>query len=164
MGNRNSGRKPTPTALKLLQGVTRKDRLNPNEPQPTGDVVKPKGLSRSAAIVWDDIAPICLAMKTLTVADVPAFASLCELQATFNAAAEEKSRDGFSPFLHTTMVDSAGNEHQNVKEHPAIRLERNTAAALRPYYDYFGMTPSGRAKIHVPKAEQPASKWAGALA
>ena len=59
----------------------------------------------------------------------------------------------------TTMVDSAGNEHQQVKVHPALKLESDTATKLRPFYDYFGMTPTGRARIHVPKSEAP-SKWA----
>jgi P27 family predicted phage terminase small subunit len=162
MGNRNSGRKPKPTALKLLQGVTRKDRLNLNEPRPVGDVTRPVGLSPAATVVWDETAPICVAMGTLTAADVPAFGSYCELQATFQAAVAEKGRDGFTPFLQTTTVDAAGNEHQNVKEHPAIRLERSTAGALRPYYDYFGLTPLGRAKIRIPQAEEPASKWSTA--
>jgi len=43
MGNANSGRRPKPHALKVLRGITRKDRLNPNQPQPpSGEVVKPE--------------------------------------------------------------------------------------------------------------------------
>jgi hypothetical protein len=127
---------------------------------PKGDVVRPD-LAPEVAGIWDGMAPGCIAMGTLTVVDVPAFVTLCELQATFNAAAREKARAYFSPFLHTTMVDSAGNEHQNVKEHPALSLERKTAAALRPYYEKFGLEPVGRARISVPKADEPVSKWAG---
>jgi P27 family predicted phage terminase small subunit len=149
-----------PNALKVLQGVTRRDRLNPDEPRPSGEVVKPGELSGGAGLVWDRLAPVCLQMGTLTCADVPAFARLCELQATAEAASGQKDRPGFSIFLHTTMVDSAGNEHQQVKVHPAIRIEGETAQKLRPYYDYFGMTPSGRARLSVKKADVPVSKWA----
>ena len=103
-------------------------------------------------------------MGTLTVADVPAFARMCELQATAEAASAHKAEPGFSLFLFTTVVDGAGNMHPQVKVHPAIKLEGETAVKLRPYYDYFGMTPSGRARLRVPKkAEEPPSKWAGAL-
>ena len=114
--------------------------------------------------MWDEIAPVALAMGTLTTADVQAFATLCELEVTRRQASLEKNREGFSPFMVTTMVDSAGNEHMNVKEHPAIKLERNTAAALRPYYEKFGLEPVGRARISVPKQKEPESKWAGVLA
>lgn len=164
MGNQNSGRRPKPTALKILQGNPGGRPLNLLEPKPpTGPVIKPE-LSPGAAEVWDEVAPICLAMGTLTTGDVKAFGTYCELQATFTRATREKARPGFTPFLHTTMVDSAGNEHQNIKEHPAIRQERDTAAAMRPYYEKFGLEPVGRARIQVPKsADEPASKWAGAL-
>lgn len=153
-----------PTALKILRGNPGQRKLNEREPvPPAGPVVRP-ALSPGGGVVWEAIAPVCLAMGTLTTGDVQAFATLCELQATFTQAALEKAREGFSPFLCTTMVDSAGNEHQQVKEHPAIRLERNTAAALRPYYEHFGLEPVGRARISVPKgSEEPVSKWAGAL-
>ena len=119
----------------------------------------PEGLSGPAKAVWEEVAPICLAMGTLTTADVQAFATFCELQATIRAASAEKDREGFTPFLVTTMVDSAGNEHSNVKQHPAITLERNTAAALRPYYEKFGLEPVGRARISVPKVDKPLTKW-----
>lgn len=160
MGNRNSGRRPKPTALKLLQGNPGQRKLNEREPQPpVGEVVKPE-MGAEVGAVWDELAPGCIAMGTLTTVDVRTFVTLCELQATFNTAAKEKASPGFRPFLHTTMVDSAGNEHQNVKEHPALSLERKTAAALRPYYEKFGLEPVGRARIQVPKSQEPVSKWA----
>ena len=165
MGNRNSGRRPKPTALKLLRGNPGKRRLNEREPAPPkGDVIRPAHLGPLVTGIWDDLAPGCVAMGTLTVVDVAAFVTLCELQATFNAAAREKAREDFSPFLHTTMVDSAGNEHQNVKEHPALSLERKTAAALRPYYEKFGLEPVGRARISVPKTGPAEGQWAELLA
>jgi phage terminase small subunit len=140
-GNHNSGRRPQSTALKLLRGNPGKRRLNPAEVKPPpGDAVKPVGLSAGAGEVWDELAPVCLAMGTLTVADVRVFATLCELQATFMAAAGRK-----------------GTEHFDA------RLERETATALRPYYSLFGLEPVSRARVAAPKKDQPESKWAGAL-
>ncbi len=66
-------------------------------------------------------------------------------------------------FLFSVVVDGAGNERPKVEEHPAIRLERNTAQALRPYYEKFGLEPVGRARISVPQVKEPESKWAGLL-
>jgi P27 family predicted phage terminase small subunit len=165
MGNQNSGRRPKPTALKILQGNPGQRRLNEHEPKPPqGAVNRPQTLSKHACAVWDELAPIALAMGTLTRADVCSFGTLCELESTRLMASAEKSREGFTPFLMTTITDSAGNEHPKVAEHPAVKLERNTAAALRPYYEKFGLEPVGRARLVVKQDEAPKSKWAGVLA
>jgi phage terminase small subunit len=127
--------------LKVLRGNPSKTRLNEDEPTPpAGEVVKPEVLSVDAALVWDELAPICLAMRTLTSADLRPFAKLCELEATFTANTRNKGTEAFD-----------------------VRLERETAATLRPYYDLFGLNPIARAKIVVPKEEAPQSKWAGVL-
>jgi len=144
MGNANSGGRPQPTALKMLRGNPGQRKLNINEPiAPAGELAKPEGLSVGAGAIWDAVAPICLAMGTLTVADVLPFASFCELQATFTACAKLK--------------DTAPSNF-------SAKLERETANGLRPYYDYFGLTPTARARMTVPqRAKEPESKWAGAL-
>jgi hypothetical protein len=125
--------------LKVLRGNPGLRKLNENEPcPPLGTVEKPAGLSAGAGVVWDELAPICLHMGTLTVADARAFAMLCQLQATAN---DNELLRGTSEFN--------------------ARLERDTAATIRPYYEYFGLTPASRARISVPKPQEPASKWAG---
>lgn len=163
MGNHNSGPRRRANVIQAMHGVTRRDRLNVAEPHaPNGPVRRPRELSARARHVWKTIAPLCIEMGTLTAADVPAFARLCELQATAEAASAQKSAPGFALFLYTTTVDSAGNEHQRVQVHPAIRLESETSAKLRPYYDFFGLTPTGRPRVQVTKKDAP-SKWAGLL-
>lgn len=142
MGSRHSGPKTKPTALKLLRGVTRKDRLNTQEPKaPSGPVEKPAGLSVGASGIWDELATVCLEMGTLTAADVRPMAKLCELEATFAALVKTKGRKDYD-----------------------VRLERETANALRPYYAMFGLEPSSRSRIHVKRLDhEPVSKWAGAM-
>lgn len=150
MGNHNSGRRPKPTSLKLLRGVSRRDRLNPHEPKPpVGPVEQPETLSAAAGIVWGEVAPVCLAMGTLTSADVPAFAGLCELEACRRQASACKDTEDFVMFTTDGKV------------HPSVRLERETLTALRPYFDYFGMNPASRSRIVVQQPETPASKWEG---
>lgn len=153
MGNRNSGRKPIPTALKVLRGNPGQRPLNAKEPEtPAGEPAKPDGLSADASRVWDQIAPVLLYMRTLTPADAEPFARMCELTVTARASSLRKAEPGFEYFSESGQV------------HGAIRLERDTATALRPYYEYFGMTPSARARIQVaPQKEEPVSKWAGVL-
>lgn len=143
MGNANSGRRPQPPELKVLRGNPGKRKPNENAiSPPAGEIVKPAGLSLSGGHVWDELAPICLAMRTLTPADLRPFTTLCELQATFSANTATKG---------TAVFD--------------VRLERDTAVALRPYYALFGLEPVSRSRIVVPKTkpDEPVSKWAGAL-
>lgn len=160
-GNANSGRRPAPTALTVLRGNPSKKRLNQQEPvPPKGEVTKPAGLSAAAGAVWDELAPVCLAMRTLTVADQRAFSTMCELQATFQAAASQK--DGRA-LVFGVKQDREDGPIEVVID-AVLRLERETAAALRPYYELFGLTPVARARIVVPASEErPSSKWAGAL-
>jgi phage terminase small subunit len=87
-------------------------------------------------------------MGTLTPVDVTAFAALCEMEATRRAASAQKDAEAFAPFL------------ESGRPHPALKVERDTANALRPYFEKFGLEPSGRARIRVPKTEA-VSKWAG---
>jgi phage terminase small subunit len=139
MGNKNSGPRPQPTALKLLRGA-RKSRLNPAEPQPPpGPVDMPAGLSAGARQVWQTLAPVCLVMRTLSPADVTVFARLCELEAAWNALIAKK---------HT--------RHFRVSEMLALARE------LRPYSAQFGLEPTSRARLRVAQAPT-VSKWADAL-
>ena len=153
-GNQNSGRRPKPTALKVLEGA-RRDRINQNEPKPQpGDPARPEALSPGAAKVWTRLAPLCLGQCTLTVSDGDAFATLCELVATRELASREKASPAFQVLVG----------EKRPQEHPVLRLERATANALRPYFEKFGLDPQGRARLTVgPSSEQGKSKWAGLI-
>jgi P27 family predicted phage terminase small subunit len=158
-GNANSGRRPQPTALKVLRGNPSKTRLNEDEPKPPqGPVTEPESLSNAASMVWQELAPIATAMGTLTVADVSAFATLCELESTRRLASRMKDAEGFMPF---TVDGEDGQGPKRLQVDQVFRLERDTANALRPYYEKFGLEPVGRARIRVPKGERQESKWAG---
>lgn len=145
MGNANSGRRPQPTNLTVLRGNPSKKKLNENEPRPpSGEIAKPAGLSAGAAGVWDELAPVAVAMGTLTMADLKPFATLCELQATLQQASSQK--------------DNAATAQAGIK------LEKEVAAVIRPYYALFGLEPVSRARLAVPsKDKEPASKWAGLI-
>ena len=148
MGNRHSGRISRKSALTLIESTARK---NPRPPRPPADpIVKPETLSSEAAAIWDRLAPLCQAMQTLTVADVDAFVTLCELVATHRLATREKARPHFRAITRKGWA------------HPALKLERETAAALRPYFNRFGLDPLGRARIRLPASDEvPVDKWAG---
>jgi phage terminase small subunit len=162
VGNRNSGRRPQPTALKVLRGNPGKRPLNTDEPTPPpGDVEKPSTLSRPAADIWDRLVPLAIAMKTVTRADATAFAMLCELQATLEWAAGRKDPPPRNP--RESKGRWVRRSHERLAA--AIKIEKDFAPIIRPYYALFGLEPVSRAKIHVPQPAEPAapSKWAGVL-
>jgi hypothetical protein len=100
-------------------------------------------------------------MGTLTTADTEAFVTLCELQATLDMARASKDAPEFA--LFTVSDDYNGVPKMGL--HAAIKLEKEYAPIIRPYYALFGGDPVSRARIQVPKgqAAEPVSKWAGAL-
>jgi P27 family predicted phage terminase small subunit len=150
-GNHNSGRRPHSTALKLLRGNPGKGRINAREPAvPPGDVRVPATISKDGRRVWERLAPIAIAMQTLTVADVEAFKTLCELQASLDLVSKAKNARDFVPF---TVGDNG------IVVHAALALELKIAPVVRPYYEKFGLEPVGRARLTVGPAA-PASKWA----
>ena len=156
MGNSNSGRKPLPAGIRSLTGRPSSVKRNPPAVEPpAGEVVVPAGISPGGRVVWDRIAPIAIAMRTLTPADVEAFRSLCELQASLDLVCLEKEAPGFSPVI--VSVNREGGPTTAI--HAATRAEIALTAALRPYYERFGMDPSSRSRITV-SAPVPESKWA----
>ena len=163
MGYENSGRRPQPTALKVLRGNPGKRQASLDEPvPPAGEVVKPPGLTADVGAVWDELAPICIAMRTLTPADVRVFVTLCHLQATFQATSAAK--DGRQLFALEREDPDDKDSPMVIQIDAILKLERDTAVALRPYYALFGLEPVSRARISVPKQpEALASKWVGAL-
>jgi P27 family predicted phage terminase small subunit len=157
-GNRNSGRRPKPTALKVLAGNPGKRPLNQDEPKaPAAPPVKPDGLSARADAAWDREAQKCVEMATLTSADEQAFATLCELIATRELIAAEKSAPEFKLLVQEATVDHDGDTHLKVRENPLLRMERQTASTMRAYLQMFGLDASSRSRIKAP-SQKPANR------
>ena len=66
-----SGRKPIPSALKILNGNPGKRPIRPEPSTPVGAPPMPKRLKADAVAVgkWKELVPILLSMGTLTVGD-----------------------------------------------------------------------------------------------
>jgi phage terminase small subunit len=77
------GRKPKPTALKVLQGNPGKRPLNKAEPKPVGPVTRPTFMGGRAAELWDEYAPKLIELGILTSVDAHMFAVWCSLMADF---------------------------------------------------------------------------------
>lgn len=73
------GRKPKPTALKILEGA-QPCRINTREPQiPTANAPKPPSwLGSYGKERWEELAPVLVSAGLLTTGDLPAFEQLCD--------------------------------------------------------------------------------------
>ena len=146
MGGRN-GRRATPTALKILQGV-RSSRINWHEPRPPADrPPKPAHLAGIAAAEWDRLAQIAEDMGVLTVADGPM------LEATAGAYAEWRQalaaiKSGGAYYEAKTTAGAT-----MIRTHPAVAAAGDAWRRYVQGLGAFGLSPATRSKVA--RAPQP---------
>jgi phage terminase small subunit len=115
----SAGRRPTPTALKIIRGNPGKRAINHAEPKPpAGPLERPEHLDEVAAAEWDRIVPILAAMGVATTAD--------------RAAVEAYV------ILYSEMVATA---------RAGKPLRTGAVAQLRACMSELGLTPAARAKL-----------------
>lgn len=153
------GRTPQPTAVKQARGNPGKRRLNEWEPMPPqGEVLPPSSLKGAALTVWQREAPIAIAMRTLTTADVTLFARYCR------AVAELAMMDDDFGAMEAEREEARamGNEGGKYR-HPFLRETDTGGCTVNQiaYYrdkledkvlalgERFGFNPVGRTKINV---------------
>jgi P27 family predicted phage terminase small subunit len=138
MGKR--GRKPAPTALRLVRGYEAR-RINQAEPIPADlPVDKPEWLSELAAEEWDRVAPHLAAMAVLTAVDTMTLAAYCETYAKWMRLREMRGRT--NPIF---QGKEPGTWHRN----PVYSQERDALAQFIQLAREFGFTPSARSGIRV---------------
>jgi P27 family predicted phage terminase small subunit len=138
------GRKPTPTALKVLRGNPGKRPLSSDEPQPpAAPLISPAWLSDHAREHWEQTAPILAAHGLLTVLDVPAWSLACAAWSQVQAMSRLVEQDG------ATMPTA----REGAKSHPAARLMQIWADLYLKLAREFGMTPTARVHLHVARPD-----------
>lgn len=104
------GRKPKPTAIKILEGNPGKRQLNMNEPQPNKKMPKcPEWLEDEAKEEWNRLAKNLNELGILTELDMAAFASYCQAYARWKEAEEFIT-------LHGSIVKTKSGYWQQVPQ------------------------------------------------
>lgn len=146
------GRRPKPTALRLLQG-------NPGhrpigdvmtaEPKPpvSGMIEPPKHMEGAAREFWYAQGPIYVKMRTLTDADWPVFEDLCELHAEklsliqrINVLRRKKKRTDKDEMELMTLE---GRRRKSAAQFLKLTAEFGGTAASRPRC----RVPSGQSEL-----------------
>ena len=109
------GRKPTPTAIKVLEGNPGKRPLNDREPKPAKKAPScPKWLETDAKREWRRLSHKLEQLGILTEADMSVFASYCQAyahQKIMNRCAEQL---GLTPSSRSRLI--AGEPGGTVKD------------------------------------------------
>ncbi|CAJ7420107.1 P27 family phage terminase small subunit [Burkholderia pseudomallei] len=143
------GRKPTPTALKLVRGNPGKRPLPENEPTPSLDVQMPEYLSAQAAKHWPIVTKQLQDAGVLTSMDATALSLFCECFAKWKHANDQVLK--FGPVIKAP----SGFPVQS----PFLAIANKAHDQMCKLLVEFGMTPSSRSRVTAKKPD-PTAQYA----
>jgi P27 family predicted phage terminase small subunit len=138
MGRRGPAK--TPTTLRLLNGETRKDRINLKEPLPR-DVPPdcPSWFDAETVLVWNRVTQELEAMGLAKSADQDALAVYCQAVVLYAKACKLVNGSGL------LIKGREGNPVKN----PAMAMVRDYGDQIRVMGREFGLTPSARTGLEI---------------
>jgi P27 family predicted phage terminase small subunit len=126
------GRKPEPTALKILRGNPGKRPLPKEEPKlPLASADCPRHLTGEARKKWVEKAPILVHQGVLTVGDLDIFERYCQLWSRIRKLERRIARMGYEAGRKMGLVIDLRDSE---KEFRALAVE-------------LGQTPSARSRV-----------------
>ena len=132
------GRKPTPTAIKELEGNPGKRPLNKKEPKPTKKAPPcPKWLEPEAKKEWRRLAKKMEQLGVLTEVDMAAFAGYCQAYARWKEAEEFITQ-------HGSILRTKSGYVQPV---PQVSIAQTYLKIMNRFAEQFGLTPAARSRI-----------------
>ena len=132
------GRKPKPTALKMLEGNPGGRPLNEAEPKPQKKAPRcPTWLEDEAKREWKRMAKVLEQLGLLTEMDMAAFAGYCQAYARWKEAEEFLTQ-------HGSMVRTPNGYLQQV---PQVSIAQTNMKIMLKFCEQFGLTPSARSRI-----------------
>ena len=133
-----SGRKPTPSSLKLLQGNPGRRPLNPEEPTPLPRLPRPPGhLSEEARKEWRRAGRFLLNLGLVSDLDRAAFAAYCTAYGRWVEAEQALSTFG------VMLKSPSGFPVQS----PYLAVANRALEQMRSFLSEFGMSPASRTRV-----------------
>ena len=135
--SRMPGRKPKPTALKVLEGNPGKGEINRHEPAPGKGMPKcPRWLLPEARKEWNRLAKKLNQMGVLTEIDQAAFAAYCQAWARWKEAQEAINECG-----------AVYETDTGFRKSPWVTIANDNQRLMIQAASEFGLTPSSRSRI-----------------
>jgi P27 family predicted phage terminase small subunit len=139
------GRKPTPTALKVLAGNPGKRPLNHNEPKLQRGVGDPPDwLDERARAEWWRVVPDLEAAGVTTRVEATMLACYCQAVSRLLAAEALIAKEGI------TCMGQRGP-----MKHPAVVIAREQMHIIRSLGSEFGLSPASRTTVAANPLHQP---------
>lgn len=134
------GRKPKPTALKLLQGNPGGRPINRLEPKPELAIPTcPDELCDDAKLEWNRLAPYLLRMGMITEADRGAFAGYCQAFGRWIEAERYLRIEG----------EILRSDKNNLVQNPRLWVANRALEQMYKFMGEFGLSPSSRTRLKV---------------
>jgi P27 family predicted phage terminase small subunit len=144
-GHSRSGRKPTPTRLRVLRGNPGRRPLNPAEPAPARGVPEPpEWLNLLELEAWDTLTAALEPMGVVTISDGPALTALAVAWADWRQARAVLDLEEHYP--------EAGD---GLRKHPAAGVASEAWRRVASMLAEFGLTPSARSRLEVGACSDP---------
>lgn len=136
------GRKPKPTALKILQGNPGHHPLRKHEPEPRkGIPAAPIGWDEKANATYAALAAQLNAMGVLTDADGTALELLADALMEYRGAREVVRSKG------STYACRTKNNGMLTRTRPEVRIAESAWKRVSSILTEFGLTPAARTKV-----------------
>ncbi len=134
------GRKPVPTAMKLLRGNPGKRPLNQREPKPPVTIPRcPQHLDAEARREWRRVSRELYDMGVLSLVDRPALAIYCQAWSRWVRAEKLMHKSG-----EVLKAKGSGALYQN----PYLAVANKAMEQMARFLAEFGMTPVSRTRVH----------------
>lgn len=134
------GKKPMPTALKVITGNERYINKNEPNPKPLSNLDPPEWLPENAKEKYKDLALKLLGLGILKETDELSFNLMLMHWAFAIEAVLNLKEEG------TTIIDN----RRVVRKNPNLQAFRDNSLAYLRYASLFGLDPSSRSNISVP--------------
>lgn len=134
------GRKPKPTALKLIEGNPGKRAINTLEPVPPASLPDcPSHLMAEAKAEWRRLAEILNGIGLLTQVDRAAMAGYCQCWGRWVEAEQRLAET--PPILRTPSG--------NIQQSPWLSIANKQLELMAKYMVDLGLTPASRSRLAV---------------
>lgn len=144
-----AGRRPKPSALRVLQGNAGKRAIPKNEPKIESKKPRtPKHLSPKAKYAFKGLSETLEKMGVVTPADGKALELLCDAYGEWRDLRTIIEAEGFT--YETT--NQAGE--RMVKARPEVAMASDAWKRIKSMIAEFGLTPSSRTKVQGEKPQE----------
>jgi P27 family predicted phage terminase small subunit len=149
-----AGRRPKPTAIKILEGNPGKRKIVADDLQPeAGAPEMPKGMTFAAQREFRFMTEVLLELGVLTRVDGKALAAYSECYSRWEEA--NKIITEYGQVIQVKFLDNEGNTIVgDLKANPACKLADMWMNRMKSFLIEFGLTPATRSKLKLnPKPE-----------